>query len=55
MRWLSSAVTAIAGYPAHPDPRAALANTVALVIVSNQPFYPPTSMARCLRSLRPRS
>lgn len=24
----------------HPDPRAELANTVALVIVANQPFYP---------------
>ena len=27
-------------YAAHPDPRAALANLVALLIVSNQPFYP---------------
>jgi hypothetical protein len=33
-------VAAIRGYAAHPDPRAATANTVALVIVSNQPFYP---------------
>lgn len=31
---------AIGAYAAHPDPRAAIANTVALVIVSNQPFYP---------------
>lgn len=31
---------AIAGYAAHPDPRPGIANTVALVIVSNQPFYP---------------
>ena len=28
------------GYMAHPDPRAGLANTVALVVASNQPFYP---------------
>ncbi len=28
------------GYVAHPDPRTALANMVALLIVSNQPFYP---------------
>lgn len=27
-------------YAAHSDPRAALANTVALVVASNQPFYP---------------
>lgn len=27
-------------YLAHSDPRAALANTVALVVASNQPFYP---------------
>jgi len=27
-------------YAGHPDPRAALANTVALVVASNQPFYP---------------
>jgi hypothetical protein len=27
-------------YVAHPDPRTALANFVALLIVSNQPFYP---------------
>jgi hypothetical protein len=31
---------AIASYAAHPDPRPAIANTVALVVVSNQPFYP---------------
>lgn len=31
---------AIGAYAAHRDPRAAIANTVALVIVSNQPFYP---------------
>ena len=27
-------------YAAHPDPRTALGNLVALLIVSNQPFYP---------------
>lgn len=31
---------ALGAYTAHHDPRAAIANTVALVIVSNQPFYP---------------
>lgn len=30
----------LSAYAAHPDPRSAVANTVALVIVSNQPFYP---------------
>ncbi|AMJ63792.1 hypothetical protein AXW83_18475 [Bosea sp. PAMC 26642] len=37
---LKRAIAAIGAYAAHPDPRAAIANTVALVIVSNQPFYP---------------
>lgn len=37
---LKRATAAVAAYAAHPDPRAALANTIALVIVSNQPFYP---------------
>jgi len=32
-RWLTR-------YAAHDDPRAALGNLVALLIVSNQPFYP---------------
>lgn len=27
-------------YAAHPDPLTALANTVALIVASNQPFYP---------------
>lgn len=31
---------AIGAYAAHPGAREAVANTVALVIVSNQPFYP---------------
>jgi hypothetical protein len=30
----------IAAYAAHDDPRAAAANLVALVVASNQPFYP---------------
>ena len=36
---LKRVIAAIRAYGAHPDPRAAIANTVALVIVSNQPFY----------------
>ena len=30
----------IVGYAAHPDPRVAATNRVALLIASNQPFYP---------------
>lgn len=37
---LKRMVTNLGAYVAHPDPRSAVANTVALVIVSNQPFYP---------------
>lgn len=40
MGWLKRVAGAISAYTAHPDPRGAIANTVALVIVSNQPFYP---------------
>ena len=40
MSRLKQVVAAISAYAAHPDPRAAIANTIALVIVSNQPFYP---------------
>lgn len=40
MSRMKRAVAAIRAYAAHRDPRAAIANTVALVIVSNQPFYP---------------
>lgn len=40
MSRMKRVVTSISAYAAHPDPRAAIANTVALVIVSNQPFYP---------------
>ncbi len=31
---------AVGRYVAHREPRAAIANTVALVVASNQPFYP---------------
>lgn len=37
---LKRVIAAIRAYGAHPDPRAAISNAVALVIVSNQPFYP---------------
>jgi hypothetical protein len=37
---LKQVVAAVGAYGGHRDPRAAIANTVALVIVSNQPFYP---------------
>lgn len=40
MSRLKRVVATISAYAAHPDPRAAIANTIALVIVSNQPFYP---------------
>jgi hypothetical protein len=40
MNRMKRVAAAIGAYAAHPDPRAAIANTVALVIVSNQPFYP---------------
>lgn len=40
MSGLKRLFAAIGSYAAHSEPRAALANTVALVIVSNQPFYP---------------
>jgi hypothetical protein len=35
-----SLLNALQAYKASPDPRVALANTVALVIAGNQPFYP---------------
>jgi hypothetical protein len=44
MRRLSLAFTALLDrvrrYTDHPDPLAKIANTVALVVASNQPFYP---------------
>lgn len=33
-------VTGIAAYARHPDPRVAAANAIALLVASNQPFYP---------------
>lgn len=40
MSRIKRTVAAIGAYAAHPDPRAAIGNTIAFVIVSNQPFYP---------------
>lgn len=40
MSRMKRVMAAISAYAAYPDPRAAIANTIALVIVSNQPFYP---------------
>lgn len=37
---LKHLVAAMRAHAAHPGPREAMANTIALVIVSNQPFYP---------------
>jgi hypothetical protein len=37
---LARAMKALQNYKAHPDPLAELANTVALVVAGNQPFYP---------------
>ncbi|MDX3975130.1 hypothetical protein [Shinella sp.] len=36
MRWLR----VISAYAHHPDPRVAAANLIALIVASNQPFYP---------------
>lgn len=40
MSRMKRVMAAISAYAAYPDPRAAIANIIALVIVSNQPFYP---------------
>lgn len=40
MSRMKRVMAAISAYAAYPDPRVAIANTIALVIVSNQPFYP---------------
>lgn len=40
MRLLGTLVTALRAYIRHPDPRVAAANAVALLVASNQPFYP---------------
>jgi hypothetical protein len=40
MRALQKAIGVVNSYVAHPDPRVALANSVSLLVASNQPFYP---------------
>lgn len=40
MPLIGTLVTAIRVYIRHPDPRVAAANAVALLVASNQPFYP---------------
>jgi hypothetical protein len=37
---LSSSIETVRAYARHPDPRVAAANVIALVVASNQPFYP---------------
>lgn len=37
---LSQAIGAVRRYAGHPDPRVAAANVIALLVASNQPFYP---------------
>lgn len=39
-RLLGIVATGIRAYTRHPDPRVATANVVALLVASNQPFYP---------------
>ncbi|PZN99418.1 MAG: hypothetical protein DCF30_11770 [Hyphomicrobiales bacterium] len=38
--WLTDGVAALKAYAHHPDPRVAMANFFALLVASNQPFYP---------------
>ena len=38
--WIGKASAAFRRYAHHPDPRVAMGNTVALLVASNQPFYP---------------
>jgi len=40
MKLFSAPVAALRAYAAHPDPRVAAANFIALLVASNQPFYP---------------
>ena len=40
MRAWQTAINAVNSYIAHPDQRVALANSVSLLVASNQPFYP---------------
>lgn len=38
--WLETPLAALRAYAHHPDPRVATANFFALLVASNQPFYP---------------
>ena len=38
--WLKRGIAALKAYADHPDPRVATANFFALLVASNQPFYP---------------
>ena len=38
--WLTDGMAALKAYAHHPDPRVATANFIALLVASNQPFYP---------------
>jgi len=38
--WIESGMAALKAYVHHPDPRVATANFFALLVASNQPFYP---------------
>lgn len=40
MGWLSDIAGWVRRYAGHPDPRVAAANTISLLVASNQPFYP---------------
>lgn len=40
MNALREPIKTVSAYIAHPDPRTALANSVSLLVASNQPFYP---------------
>ena len=37
---IRAAYAALRAYAGHSDPRVAVANTIALVVAANQPFYP---------------
>lgn len=37
---LRRAIRCVRSYASHPDPRVAAANSIALLVASNQPFYP---------------
>ncbi|MCJ8150231.1 MULTISPECIES: hypothetical protein [Shinella] len=40
MSLLANPIETVRAYARHPDPRVAAANVIALVVASNQPFYP---------------